>query len=333
MNFTPIPAPFMGFPKATRYSGGHDFKIMGCVMFNRLKQIFLRGGVKPNIELLIDDGLWYIKNIHGYQSRNFATIHMLTEALKGISVVDLMKKKKISIWTEDLLNNERLSGINLAYCSQSEQESVLLIPDFIFWYWPEIGVPDYTSLTSAMVEAGKNRHLFDEVFWIGNPKVHPSRQKLIVLGQTIPNTKFIDISWVSHELPEHMPSDTAMTTKDGRFVSLPDHCNYRFLVDVEGRGYSGRLKILMFSNRPIFVQHRPWVEFYVKDLKPFVHYIPVSRSLEDLADMIEWAKCHESECLEIAANAQAFALEKLTRQAAITFLRKQILYVLNNHSN
>lgn len=281
---------------------------------------------KPNIVIETGTGRWSIKCYGGYQSRNYATIHMLIEAFKGLDTSLLERKRKIFVCTDDKLETVASDETWLSYsCRSHDNKNILLIPDFIFWYWPEVGVPDYRELTTAMVEAGSEKPHSDEVFWIGNPLVHASRQKLLELGRIIPGTKFVDITWEPQSQHENLPSERAMKTRDNRFVSLPDHCGYRYLIDVEGRGYSGRLKVLLFSNRPVFLQERPWGEYFFSELKPFYHYIPIASSLDNLEEMISWARCHERECEEIAANALAFAKANLTREAAINTLRRTLV--------
>lgn len=282
--------------------------------------------LKPNIEIETGAGRWAIKCNGGYQSRNYATIHMLTEAFKGLDSSLLERKRKIYVCTDDKIETVASAETWLSYSGRShDNKNILLIPDFIFWYWPEVGVPDYRELITAMVVAGSVKPHSEEVFWIGNPLVHASRQKLLELGRVIPGTRFVDIAWEPQSKFENLPSERAMKTRDNRFVSLPDHCRYRYLIDVEGRGYSGRLKVLLFSNRPVFLQDRPWKEFFFSELKPFYHYIPIASSLDNLEEMISWAQCHDRECEEIAANALEFAKANLTREAAISSLRNTLV--------
>jgi hypothetical protein len=111
-----------------------------------------------------------------------------------------------------------------------------------------------------------------------------------------------------------------MGTREGNFISLRDHCQFKYLFDIEGVGYSARLKVLLFSGRPVFVQARPWQEYFFRDMKPFVHYIPVARDLGDLREQLDWAEENKEKCAEIAENARSFAKAYLTRSAAISYL-------------
>ena len=98
---------------------------------------------------------------------------------------------------------------------------------------------------------------------------------------------------------------------------MPDLVSiYSILIDIEGWGYSGRLKYLLFSNRPILLVERPHKEFFYKSLKPWKHYIPVNRDLSNLIEMVVWIKGNYLEALQIAENACSFAKEHCSREAA-----------------
>ena len=51
------------------------------------------------------------------------------------------------------------------------------------------------------------------------------------------------------------------------------------LLDIEGVGYSARLKFLLHMNRTLFIQEgRPFWTWAERGLIPWIHYIPVSRN-------------------------------------------------------
>lgn len=88
---------------------------------------------------------------------------------------------------------------------------------------------------------------------------------------------------------------------------------YAFLLDIGANGYSGRLKYLLFSKRPLFIVDRFYVEYFQIELKPFVHYIPVKMDLSDLLQQAEWAMSHPHECKLIAHRAYEFAVNNFNR--------------------
>lgn len=264
----------------------------------------------------------------GYQSRNAATIHLIIDALKTLTP-SIKRNQTLHFWTTDFPPGN-LSGTHLAYCKSNQQANIHLIPDFSFWFWPEVGISDYSQLISQMVNASKTPPVHDQLFWAGNPGVHPTRQKLFEIAAGKPDFHVRSIQWNPGARPEYLASDQAMQTAANNYVSLPDHCQYKYLIDLQGIGYSARLKVLLFSRRLLFIQDRPWREFFFDELAPYKHFIPVKESLADLEDRLHWAKTHEAECDAIARQAQEFALAKLTREAAVLHLRKTFESLLNS---
>ena len=87
------------------------------------------------------------------------------------------------------------------------------------------------------------------------------------------------------------------------------------LIDIEGFGYSGRLKYLLWSHRPVLLVDRPHKEFFFEFLKEWEHYIPVKRDLSDLLEKTKWCLDHCEESQAIAENAFQFSKIHLTRDA------------------
>jgi hypothetical protein len=52
----------------------------------------------------------------------------------------------------------------------------------------------------------------------------------------------------------------------------------------------------------------------------YVHYVPVNEDLSDLVEKLEWAKAHDQEAKEIAANAHQFACEHIAQEACDEYL-------------
>lgn len=273
----------------------------------------------PNERLDVDfaksAGALHFTEYGGWQSRHPATIHMLLEAIRTIKP-DL-KDFSMRIFTGDKTPDDA----SFAYAKRADQQNVTTIPDYFFWYWPEIGVPDYPALVQQMIRSSVLPPVSDKLFWIGNPTTHPSRERLIRATQGRADMQIEGMGW-RNITP---PSRETIQEVTGNYVSLPDHCRFKYLLNLRGVGHSGRLKALLFSGRPVLVQDSPLKEFFRDRLVPFEHFIPVQELLRDLDEKLEWARSHERECTNIAAAAQAFALENLTREAAILYLRSVLV--------
>ena len=65
------------------------------------------------------------------------------------------------------------------------------------------------------------------------------------------------------------------------WVTLQEHSMWRYLIDMGGTGWSGRLKLLSHCNRPLVVQERPYWDWASSRMQPWVHYVPFAADLED----------------------------------------------------
>jgi hypothetical protein len=293
----------------------------------KMRRVLLHSG-SIEIEFNKSDGSITFVDRGGYQSRNVSTIHMFADALKTIR--HELDSFRVQVFTGDSPPDD-LKPLIFAYCARRNQSNVIPVPDFMFWSWPEIGVFDYKEIVSQMLVASKASPLIDKLFWAGNTRTHPTRKHLFDLAAGRTDMLVEDTVWMPRERSESFASDSAMSTKNRNYYSLPEHCRFKYLIDMQGVGYSARLKILLFSGRPLFIQSRQWEEYFFDRLVPFEHYVPVAENLEDLTERLEWARSHPVETNGIAAAAQEFAKKNLTREAAITYLRDVLLRKFGSH--
>lgn len=84
---------------------------------------------------------------------------------------------------------------------------------------------------------------------------------------------------------------------------------FKYMVLVNGNGVVAASRsdhVLMDPTVPLWQQQGGY-EFYYKALKPYVHYIPLSRTLDDIYSAIEWARAHPAVCRRIIREGQEFA--------------------------
>ena len=116
-----------------------------------------------------------------------------------------------------------------------------------------------------------------------------------------------DMNWV--------PSGNTILNST-KYISTPELVKkYSILIDIEGNGYSGRLKHLLWSHRPLLIVDRPHKEYFFEFLKEWEHYIPVKRDLSDLIEKTKWCIDNYDKALQLAENAYQFSKLHLTRNA------------------
>jgi hypothetical protein len=66
----------------------------------------------------------------------------------------------------------------------------------------------------------------------------------------------------------------------------------------------------------VFIQDRPYKEWYFQHLKPWVHYVPVARDMSDLRANMERVRADHALEMSLRRNALEFAKTRLSRDAA-----------------
>jgi glycosyl transferase family 90 len=271
------------------------------------------------------EGAQSIEDLGGFQTRNRATQKLLADAFQ-VARGELKKSFSAGVQTDDFPKPVDPEAIYFAYCRSAEQRNVIAIPDFLFWGWPEAGIEDYETTVERMLQQSGHPPTDNRLLWIGNAATHPTRLRFLEIAKDDPRIHVCGMDW---RPPENPAEIGAAWKPSGGFISMPDHCRYRMLIDLQGRGFSARLSLLLFSGRPVFIQARRWRQYYFDLLQPFVHYIPVNEDLSDLSRQIDWAAAHPEKAAAIAARAQEFARTHLRRRHAVRYLADRLIEFSN----
>ncbi len=110
------------------------------------------------------------------------------------------------------------------------------------------------------------------------------------------------------------PVDKEILIRAGLYGSTePEHIwlDHKFAFDIDGHtnAWSNFFIRLLFGCCVLKVASpagfRQW---YYDRLRPWVHYVPIDASLDNLNERIHWCRSHPAECAAIAASGQALAL-------------------------
>ena len=239
------------------------------------------------------------KDLGGYETRNPSTFWCIQKADEKYNWNDF---NEIIIHTGDYENNDN----DYTYSKQYNYNN--LVPDFNFHSWPQVGINDYEKFVKEIDNAGLKKFEINKVGWIGNKNTNIMRRKLVEIGD---NNKelfdILDMYWI------HSGNTQLNSSK---YISTPELVEkYSILIDIEGCGYSGRLKHLLWSHRPLLLVDRPHKEFFFEFLNEWEHYIPVKRDLNDLIEKTKWCLDNYDKALIIAENAFQFSKLYLTSDA------------------
>ena len=133
-------------------------------------------------------------------------------------------------------------------------------PDHTSVRWVAAGINDYEEEVDKIVASSKVSPDIRKVAWFGNiysplgfrPE-YKTRPLLVELSKQHPHMfDFRHTCFQPDRTCGHIPLAEMVA-------------NYSYLLDIGGNGYSGRLKYLLFSHRPLFLVDREHLE-YLDDL-------------------------------------------------------------------
>ncbi len=142
-------------------------------------------------------------------------------------------------------------------------------------------------------------------------EIYSSRARWILCDFSLKRPDLVDAGFnVVHDPAVNLATFVRPMMKEG--VSPAGHLNYAYLPVLDGYtstfpGYLWRL----LSNSVALKQETSDSQWFYDALKPYVHYIPIQENMEDLEQVILWARDHDEECQQISANARKFVLENL----------------------
>ena len=263
----------------------------------------------------------HIKDHGGYESRHKSMVNLIRDAWYSKVKNDRPAEpfKFFTLHTDDHFNPH----VHFSFAAFDSETSVRSMPHFIFDQWPECGIREYQEVFDGVVRASEVPYESNKAFWVGvvfDSALYPhcSRHKGCNVARKLPDMMdFRGIEWKMKgpEQFRHTPG----------YVTLPGHCAHRVLIDFGGIGFSARLPLLLASGRPVIIVGRPYEAWFYWDgsLSPWEHYIPCgdksgwSVSEEDIEKAVRWTFDNIKESKAIGLRGQKYALENLTRRAAV----------------
>jgi len=207
-----------------------------------------------------------IKENASYELRNYRILEIL----------NLLNFNFILPDTEFIIHTEDQPPINngpMFVQSKLEENNTILYPDFTFmkWDWPAFPKGEIESWYhfkenikkyNTPIELKNNKCLFrgadngSAVPIAGTQKIRKSIYELVK------NNPLYDIKFVN------FPDTT-------NFLSLKEHSNYKYLINLPGGSSSGRFKYLLMMNSVVFNIKGRYTEFWYHVLEDCYHYYSI----------------------------------------------------------
>lgn len=267
-------------------------------------------GRYQRFELKLENDEFTFYDFGGYESRNESTIKLIIDAIKENESIFIGKKINITINTSD----QTYDGcINFSHPSNK----YLTIPDFTFDGWREIGIESFEDMVNMIKVESEKKYEINKVFWSGS------------VGSNIPvRMKYKNLSALYSDIlicnEIDFIRDNPKKLIGINFTTLPEHCKYKYLLDLEGVGWSARLKFLCFTNRVLILNDRPYKEYWMDGLIDGENCIIVNRDLSNLVERITEIEKNPDMYKKLRDNLKDFAKKTLTLENA----KMQIIDVL-----
>lgn len=265
--------------------------------------------------MIYDNKLYVVGKTGGIYSRELATLHAIHRAI--LTSPEVLPNIEFAFNADDRIPSVPLWG----YARRAEDTHIWLIPDFGYYSWPEtkVGTMGEVRMKAEMEEqsgswAWKQKH--PQLLWRGATMGLSLRERLIDVTRDKPWADVKSLDWHNKE---SMSND---------LKSMPEHCQYKYLMQTEGNSYSGRLKYLQ-NCRSVVVSHPlDWIEHHhplMRSSGPDQNFVEVERSFSNLEDTILSLESDNVRAEKIAENSKrTFREHFLTPAAEACYWRKLI---------
>ncbi|KAL7005163.1 hypothetical protein EMMF5_005272 [Cystobasidiomycetes sp. EMM_F5] len=147
------------------------------------------------------------------------------------------------------------------------------------------------------------------------------------------NREYMDVSFSGH--PVQCDDETcALMDRIIEFaptMGLDDSYQYKFLMDVDGNGWSGRFHRLM-STKSIVLKSTIFPEWYSERIMPWVHYVPIKVDYSDLYDVMTFfigtpdgRGSHDDLAAKLAAQGKEYARTMWRKEDMASYMFRLIL--------
>ena len=259
----------------------------------------------------------------GLNERERAIVYFLNKCSEKYNDPDI-KKMHYTIKDRGNKNGTKLHA--MCYDKRNRVTEKYCGVDWVFYHWPSANIKSFETTKEEIIAASNIPPVINKVGWYGNvnspkPDVpeRKTRKRLKAIGDRHRNLfDIVDVRAAKGTM--------TVDERGNNYKSMVELMEYKYLIDIGGNGYSGRLKFLLYSKRPTIIIDRNYVEYWHELLEPWVHYIPVKMDLSDLMEKVNWMENNYEKSLEIAENAYKFAIENFTEDK----LLERMYYVYNN---
>ena len=299
---------------ATPQRLAHSPRTFLCKVFEGQVEFFLCRDLQP----VVSDAMFSQSDRFRFKAINYAITHL--SKYYGLSDMEFI------ISLEDSVDEEYPAPV-MTFAKNKNVKSSVLFPDYeAIW-----------GYKSFIKEVARGNALYpshkkvDKAFWRGsttggaftvsNWREYP-RSQLVLFSKKHP--ELVDAKY-TNIVPGAESRTLQKIFQDLRILSqpviIPDHIQYRYLIDIDGNSCSyARLVWILMTSSLCLKQESDNIQWYYKQLKPYVHYLPFKPDMSDFKQQILWARSHPEEVYNIIDAANTFVKEHLTQELVFQYI-------------
>jgi len=256
------------------------------------------------------------KNIPTFTINNKTYIdrcNALQKMIKDILLVYKINDVEIFINVTDT----PFDNLYFLHFSKTSKCNINVIPNFSFYNWNDAKSSDFFETKKDIL---KHNILWSDkenkILWSG---LNSSK-----IREKMDTIKSSEIEYYYNLIQDYNSVHT--------YVDLKDHSKYKYLLDMEGIGYSGRFPYLALTGSCIIIleNNNNDYKYYYDDLfKENIHYLKIHYNDDDnIIDINNKIinKIKLSKCEEIGKKCQSIATEVFSKENVLLYFKEMLVY-------
>nr|XP_002126603.1 protein O-glucosyltransferase 1 [Ciona intestinalis] len=273
----------------------------------------MKRGLERSVHYQIIDHKLYRQDKCMFPSRCSGIEHFILEIINDLPDMEL--GINVHDWPQVMKHSPYPMPI-LSFSKVAKEHQDIMYPAWTFWAGGPAVWPIYRNglgrwdLMRKDLKKKDNEFPWEKKQNIGffrGSRTSSERDPLVLLSRENPD--LVDAQYTKNQAWKSK-KDT-LGAEPAEIVHLLDHCQYKYLFNFRGVAASFRLKHLFLCGSLVFHVGEDWLEFFYPALKPWVHYIPVSPSLNEVKDLINFAKENDEVVKKIANRGKRFITKHL----------------------
>ncbi|KAH8595077.1 glycosyl transferase family 90-domain-containing protein [Bisporella sp. PMI_857] len=275
------------------------------------------GGVRA---LIYDQQLYIIEARFGSDfqiTRSLAILHAIHRAI--ITSPEPVPNIEFSFAAEDFADPDHLGKTVWALSRTSDQPEKWIMSDFGYWSWSVDLVGAYQEIRDQIAETERAWEEKErKLVWRGWTKNNARRKELLRITSGKDWADVQEVRWAT--------ATKVFSGDEGKVLKASEICQYQFVIQTEGRSYSGRGKYLQNCNSVVFMRRPTWIEPHHAVLSssgPSQNYVEIKDDFSDLESKVLELLADQEKAKRIAENSvRTFRDGALTPAAQACYWRE-----------